>query len=107
MLGFSLYPHHLRDGSDCTLEGFCTMIARTAEQYGVENLGIGSDLCQGQSVSVVEWMRDGRWTKRIDYGEGSATAPVPWPGGDSSIHARPAGFAVPSRRNRDERQAIW
>ena len=71
MLGFSLYPHHLKGGPDCTLEDFCTMIARTAETIGPERLGIGSDLCQGQPDSVVEWMRVGRWTKRVDYGEGS------------------------------------
>ena len=23
MLGLSLYPHHLKDGSDCTFESFC------------------------------------------------------------------------------------
>ena len=75
MLGFSLYPHHLKGGSDCTLADFCTMIAETAERIGVDRLGIGSDLCQDQPDSVVEWMRVGRWTKRIDYGEGSAAAP--------------------------------
>ena len=47
MLGFSLYPHHLKDKSDCSLTSFCQMIADTASQYGVEHLGIGSDLCQG------------------------------------------------------------
>ncbi|MBX2886198.1 MAG: dipeptidase [Granulosicoccus sp.] len=72
MLGFSLYPHHLKHKSQCTLESFCQMIADTAETYGTEHLGIGSDLCQDQPDSVVEWMRVGRWTKRIDYGEGSA-----------------------------------
>lgn len=75
MLGFSLYPHHLAGGGDCSLVGFCTMIARTADLYGVDCLGIGSDLCQDQPDSVVEWMRVGRWTKQIDYGEGSASAP--------------------------------
>lgn len=75
MLGFSLYPHHLKDRAACTLEGFCEMIARTAEVFGVEHLGIGSDLCQDQPDSVVEWMRVGRWSKEIDYGEGSAAAP--------------------------------
>ncbi len=75
MLGFSLYPHHLKHGSTCTLQGFCEMVARTAERYGVAHLGIGSDLCQDQPDSVVEWMRTGRWTRRVDYGEGSAAAP--------------------------------
>lgn len=72
MLGFSLYPHHLKDGTDCTLESFCQMILETAERYGVENIGIGSDLCQDQPDSIVTWMRVGRWSKEMDYGEGSA-----------------------------------
>ncbi|RED11768.1 membrane dipeptidase [Pontivivens insulae] len=75
MLGFSLYPHHLKDKSDCTLESFCHMIAETGARYGFEHIGIGSDLCQDQPDSVVEWMRVGRWSKEIDYGEGSASAP--------------------------------
>lgn len=75
MMGFSLYPHHLRDKSACTLHSFCEMVARAAEQFGAQHFGIGSDLCQDQPDSVVEWMRVGRWTKEIDYGEGSASAP--------------------------------
>ena len=75
MLGFSLYPHHLKDGSGCRRQDFCEMIARTADLMGIEHLGIGSDLCQDQPDSVVEWMRVGRWTKRLDYGEGSASSP--------------------------------
>jgi membrane dipeptidase len=75
MLGFSAYPHHLKDGSACSLESFCTMIARTADLTGVERLGLGTDLCQDQPDSVVEWMRSGRWTKKVDLGEGSAAAP--------------------------------
>jgi len=75
MFGFSVYPHHLKDKSDCTLESFCAMIARTAEKFGATNMGIGTDLCQDHPDSIVEWMRVGRWSKEIDYGEGSATAP--------------------------------
>ena len=75
MIGFSLYPHHLKDKSACSLESFCQMVADAAELMGVEHIGIGSDLCQDQPDSVVEWMRVGRWTKETDYGEGSAAAP--------------------------------
>ena len=75
MLGFSIYPHHLKGGSDCTLQSFCDMIARTADLMGEDHIGIGTDLCQDQPDSIVEWMRTGRWTKTIDYGEGSAAAP--------------------------------
>ncbi len=75
MLGFSLYPHHLHNGSQCTLEDFCTMVARSAEVMGVERLGIGSDLCQGHGDEVVMWMRNGRWSRQTDFGEGSASKP--------------------------------
>ena len=73
MLGFSMYPHHLKDKSDCQLEDFCGMIARTADMMGVESIGFGSDLCQDQPDSVVEWMRNGTWTREKDFGEGSAS----------------------------------
>jgi membrane dipeptidase len=69
VLGFSLYPHHLRGGSDCRLEAFCAMIAEAADRYGVDHLGIGSDLCQNQPDSVVHWMRTGRWYKPADDAE--------------------------------------
>jgi len=75
MLGFSLYPHHLNEGSQCTLEDFCTMIARTAEVMGMEQIGFGSDLCQNQPDTVVAWMRNGTWTRDTDFGEGSADIP--------------------------------
>jgi microsomal dipeptidase-like Zn-dependent dipeptidase len=75
MMGFSLYPHHLKDKTACTLDSFCSMVAEAADKFGVEHFGIGSDLCQDQPDSVVEWMRVGRWSKEIDYGEGSAAAP--------------------------------
>jgi len=74
MLGFSFYPHHLKGGSDCTMKSFCDMVARTADLMGVNQIGIGSDLCQDQPDSIVEWMRVGRWTREIDHGEGSADA---------------------------------
>ena len=73
MLGFSMYPHHLKDKSDCQLDDFCGMIARTAEMIGVERIGFGSDLCQDQPDSVVEWMRNGTWTRGKDFGEGNAS----------------------------------
>jgi len=71
MLGLSLYPHHLNGKSECTLEDYCTMIVRTADLIGVERIGFGSDLCQDQPDTVVEWMRNGTWSDDTDYGEGS------------------------------------
>ena len=45
---------------------------------GVDHIGIGTDLCQQQPLQVLEWMRNGRWSKAKDYGEGSA-ANADWP----------------------------
>ena len=75
MLGLSLYPHHLKGTSNCTLESFCEMAAKTAELMGVKQVGIGSDLCIGHPDTVVAWMRNGTWTKTKDFGEGSSKNP--------------------------------
>tara|TARA_B110000444_G_scaffold238335_1_gene251828 strand:- start:2293 stop:3264 length:972 start_codon:yes stop_codon:yes gene_type:complete len=75
MLGLSLYPHHLKDGTKCTLESFCEMTAKTAEIMGVEKIGIGSDLCLNQPDTIVEWMRKGTWSKSENFGEGSKNKP--------------------------------
>ena len=75
MIGFSLYPHHLKGTSNCTLESFCEMIAKTTEKISVNQIGIGSDLCIGHPDSIVEWMRNGTWTKTKDFGEGSTDNP--------------------------------
>ncbi|MDC3231663.1 dipeptidase [Candidatus Pelagibacter sp.] len=75
MLGLSLYPHHLKDNTNCSLESFCEMAARTSEIMGVKNIGIGSDLCLNQPNEIVEWMRNGTWSKNKNYGEGSKNKP--------------------------------
>tara|TARA_B100002052_G_C15750583_1_gene537546 strand:+ start:27 stop:995 length:969 start_codon:yes stop_codon:yes gene_type:complete len=72
MLGLSLYPHHLKDGTNCTLNSFCEMTAKTVDLMGIEKVGIGSDLCLHQPDAVVEWMRNGTWTKVKNYGEGTS-----------------------------------
>ena len=61
MMGFSLYPLHLKNGGDCQLAEFCAMVADCAERYGVEHFGIGSDLCQDRDKATLTWMRNGRW----------------------------------------------
>tara|TARA_B100000575_G_C23053130_1_gene606221 strand:- start:79 stop:1044 length:966 start_codon:yes stop_codon:yes gene_type:complete len=75
ILGLSLYPHHLKENTNCSLESFCQMVAKTAEIMGVENIGIGSDLCLNQPDSIVEWMRNGTWSKSKNFGEGSKNKP--------------------------------
>jgi membrane dipeptidase len=84
MIGLSLYPHHLKDKSNCTLDSFCEMVAKTADLIGIKHIGIGSDLCIGHPDSVVDWMRNGKWTKTKDYGEGSSS--------DASFPKQPVWF---------------
>lgn len=72
ILGCSLYPFHLHGGSDCTLTEFCEMIVKTTELMSIDQVAIGSDLCEGWGYDTLEWMRSGRWTFAADYGEGSA-----------------------------------
>ena len=84
MIGLSLYPHHLKDTSNCTLESLCEMVAKTAELIGIKHIGIGPDLCIGHPDSVVDWMRNGKWTKTKDYGEGSSS--------DASFPKQPVWF---------------
>jgi microsomal dipeptidase-like Zn-dependent dipeptidase len=59
------------------------MVADTAELMGIDHIGMGTDLCQAQPESVLTWMRNGRWTKAMDYGEGSQSnagwpSPLAW-----------------------------
>ncbi len=98
MLGFSMYPFHLKNGSDCTLEEFCQMIGETAHMIGIDRIGIGSDLCLNWDYTVLEWMRSGRWTTSVDHGEGSAEKPS-WPpqpswfSGSKDLHTIAKGLA--------------
>jgi len=75
ILGLSLYPHHLKNNTNCKLESFCEMVAKTAEIMDVTKIGIGSDLCLDHPDTVVEWMRNGSWSKTKNFGEGSKNKP--------------------------------
>ena len=44
MIGFSLYPHHLKDTSNCTLQSFCEMIAESTKKISLKQIGIGLSL---------------------------------------------------------------
>ena len=77
-IGLSVYPYHLKNHGDCKLEDFCDMIKQLINMIGEDNIGIGSDLCVNWPDDVVMWMRNGKWTKKIDYGE-SKDKNANWP----------------------------
>src|SRR5699024_2847291 len=78
MLGVSTYAMHLPGGGDCRLSEYCDMIARTVDLMGIDHVGLGTDLCQDQPAQTLIWMRHGRWSRSLNYGEGSADQPG-WP----------------------------
>jgi microsomal dipeptidase-like Zn-dependent dipeptidase len=88
MLGFSLYPPHLAHGADTTLEAFTEMVAHAAEIAGVEQLGIGSDMCRGWDGRTIDWMRNGRW-RQVPSAERAQFADMPWP-------TQPGWFRTPA-----------
>ena len=77
-IGLSLYPLHLKNHGDCTLEEFCMMVHQLVGMIGIDHVGIGSDLCKNWPDEVVMWMRSGKWTKKKDYGE-STNKDTSWP----------------------------
>ena len=76
MIGFSLYPLHLAGETDCSLDSFCSMVARCAELIGVKHLGLGTDLCLGWGPEQLEYMRSGTWN---DPDRSSDLPPARWP----------------------------
>lgn len=73
MLGLSLYPLHLPNGSDTTFDDFCGVIDHAVNIVGEDNIGLGSDLSQHFDQDHLDWIRSGRWSRGVDFGEGSAT----------------------------------
>ena len=77
-IGLSLYPYHLKNHNKCKIEDFCQMVKDLINLIGIESIGIGSDLCSNWKDEVVVWMRNGKWTKKLDYGE-SKNRSIKWP----------------------------
>lgn len=63
VLGLSMYPKIMRDGSNCTLDTFLDMIAWTVERIGADHVGFGTDYYHGWPVSEIKWWRAGRWSR--------------------------------------------
>jgi membrane dipeptidase len=69
VIGASTFPMLLPGGnpelvrSECTLEDFCDMVARLADEIGVEHIGLGTDHVGDQPLEYILWARMGTWTR--------------------------------------------
>ena len=60
VIGACLYPNVI-GGAAATLEGFCDMVRRLADDVGPDHVALGSDCTRAWGDEFVEWLRSGRW----------------------------------------------
>ena len=65
VVGCTLYPMFM-GGAGVTRQEYCTMIARLAEQIGVDHVAIGTDAVLGWQADALGWMRSGRWDRPVN-----------------------------------------
>jgi membrane dipeptidase len=63
VIGLSMYPKIMKDGSDCSLDTFLDMVAWTVDLVGIDVVGIGTDFYDGWPESEIKWWRAGRWAR--------------------------------------------
>ena len=96
ILGLSMYPKIMKDGSDCSLETFCEMIEWSAERFGIDHIALGSDWYAGHPVESIEWWRAGRWARKSPLASKSAFSD--WPKWYQSCADTPVIFQALSDR---------
>ncbi|MDF2372422.1 MAG: membrane dipeptidase [Rhizobiaceae bacterium] len=75
VIGCATYRNITGDAYCATLEAWCTMVARTVEIAGIDSVAIGTDRSHNFTAPDYAWMRQGRWTRGVDYGAASAARP--------------------------------
>ncbi len=63
VIGLSMYPKIMRGGSNATLDDFCEMVEYSAEQFGIDAVGLGTDFNTGHPPEAITWWRAGRWAR--------------------------------------------
>ena len=53
IMGLSLYPLHLKNHGECSLDDFCLMVKKLINLIGVDHIAISSDLCSQWPDEVV------------------------------------------------------
>ena len=75
VIGCATYRNITGDEYCSSIESWCTMLARTVDIAGIDSVAIGTDRSHYFTDKDRTWMRQGRWTRNMDYGAGSLKAP--------------------------------
>ena len=79
VIGCAAYRNITGDDYCKTIEAWCTMVARTAEIAGVDTVAIGTDRSHNFTAPDYAWMRQGRWTRGVQYGASAPGKPLKAP----------------------------
>jgi len=79
VIGCAAYRNITGDAYCSSIEAWCGMVARTAEIAGVDSVAIGTDRSHNFTAPDYAWMRQGRWTRGMDYGASAAGKPLKAP----------------------------
>ncbi len=60
-----------------SVDAWADMVARTVDIAGIDHVGLGTDFSHNTNQTYLDWMRQGRWTRSVQYGAGSATNTAP------------------------------
>lgn len=77
VIGCATYRNFTPEDACESVDGWAAMVARTVDLVGIDHVGIGTDEFHHPSQASLDWMRQGRWTRSINYGAGNATRPGP------------------------------
>lgn len=77
VIGLSVYRNIA--GEYTTAEKWAELVAWTVDRIGIDHVGIGTDFDQTGGIAYLDWMRQGRWAREIQYGAGSKANPGPQP----------------------------
>lgn len=79
VIGCAAYRNITGDDYCKSIEAWCTMVARTVEIAGIDTVAIGTDRSHNFAAPDYAWMRQGRWTRGVQYGASAPGKPLKAP----------------------------
>ena len=79
VIGCAAYRNITGDEYCKSIEAWCGMVARTVDIAGIDSVAIGTDRSHNFTAPDYAWMRQGRWTRGVQYGASAAGKPLKAP----------------------------